>query len=95
LGNTAGAPEISESLPSLSLPPVECCLGAKPIHAARPRPDENVFQSPTSAISAVATIGPTPGISSNRRQYRQGAYSPFRPAPAQGNKLQHRAMRKF
>jgi transposase len=47
------------------LSPVECCLGAKPIHAARLRTDENVFQSPTSATSAVATIGPTPGISSN------------------------------
>jgi hypothetical protein len=56
-----------EILPSLSLPPVECCLGTKPIHAARLRPDENVFQSPTSATSAVATIGPTPGISSSRR----------------------------
>src|SRR5712664_1749160 len=56
-----------EILPSLSLPPVECCLGTKPIHAARLRPDENVFQSPPSAISAVATIGPTPGISSSRR----------------------------
>src|SRR5262250_2869071 len=43
--------------PSLSLPPVECCLGTKPIHAARLRPDVNVFQSPTSATSAVATIG--------------------------------------
>jgi hypothetical protein len=27
-----------EILPSLSLPPVECCLGTKPIHAARLRP---------------------------------------------------------
>src|SRR5262249_22043996 len=53
--------------PSLCLPPVECCLGTKPIHAARLRPDENVFQSPTSATNAVATIGPTPGISSSRR----------------------------
>src|SRR6266498_3590439 len=43
-----------EILPSLSLPPVECCLGTKLIDAARPRPDENVFQSPTSATSAVA-----------------------------------------
>src|SRR5207247_6119351 len=56
-----------EILPSLSLPPVECCLGTKPIHAARLRPDENTFQSPTSATSAVAMIGPTPGISSSRR----------------------------
>src|SRR6266540_3422074 len=46
-----------EILPSRSLPPVECCLGTKPIHAARLRPDENVFQPPTSATRAVATIG--------------------------------------
>src|SRR5262244_1384249 len=51
-----------EILPSLSLPPVECCLGTKPIHAARLRPDENTFQSPTSATNAVAMIGPTPGF---------------------------------
>ena len=37
-----------EILPSRSFPPVECCLGTKPIQAARLRPDENVFQSPTS-----------------------------------------------
>jgi hypothetical protein len=42
-------------------------LGTSPIHAARLRPDENVFQSPTSATRAVATIGPMPGISSSRR----------------------------
>jgi hypothetical protein len=36
-------------------------------HQADPRPDEKVFQSPTSATSAVATIGPTPKISSSRR----------------------------
>jgi len=29
--------------PSLSLPPVECCLGTKPIHAARLRPDANAW----------------------------------------------------
>src|SRR5262249_23968105 len=54
-----------EILPSRSLPPVGCCLGTKPIHAARLRPDVNSFQSPTSATSAVATIAP--GISSSRR----------------------------
>ena len=55
-----------EILPSRSLPPVECCLGTNPIQAARLRPEENAFQSPTSAIKAVATIGPTPGISCSR-----------------------------
>jgi hypothetical protein len=38
-----------EILPSLSLPPVECCRGTNPIQAARLRPDENAVQSPTSA----------------------------------------------
>src|SRR4249920_2046698 len=51
-------------LPSLSLPPVVCCFGTSPIQAARLRPDPNAFQSPISATRAVATIGPTPGISS-------------------------------
>jgi hypothetical protein len=74
---TAMAPVISshrkyrlpcfEIPPSLSLPPVECCLGTSPIQAAKLRPDENAFQSPTSATNAVATIGPMPGISSSRR----------------------------
>src|SRR3954452_15910951 len=69
---TAMAPAISnhrryrlpclEIPPSRSLPPVECCLGTSPIQAARLRPDENSFQSPTSATRAVATIGPTPGF---------------------------------
>jgi len=56
-----------EILPRRSLPPVECCLGTSPIQAAKLRPDENSFQSPTSATRAVATSGPTPGISSSRR----------------------------
>ena len=33
--------------PSLSLPPVECCLGTRPIHAARMRPDANALRSAT------------------------------------------------
>ena len=53
--------------PSRSLPAVECCLGTSPIQAAKLRPDENAFQSPTSAIKAVATIRQMPGISSSRR----------------------------
>jgi hypothetical protein len=56
-----------EILPRRSLPPVECCLGTSPIQAARLRPDENSFQSPTSETTAVATMGPTPGICSSRR----------------------------
>jgi hypothetical protein len=54
-------------LPSLSLPPVVCCFGTKPIQAARLRPEENVVQSPISATNAVAPIGPMPGISASRR----------------------------
>src|SRR5262245_10631202 len=34
---------------------------------ARLRPERNASQSPISATRAVATIGPTPGISSSRR----------------------------
>jgi hypothetical protein len=52
---------------SLPLPPVDCCSGTSPIHAARLRPDRNAFQSPISATRAVATIGPMPGIASNHR----------------------------
>ena len=38
-----------------------------PIQAARLRPERNVPQWPISATSAVAAIGPMPGISSSRR----------------------------
>jgi hypothetical protein len=61
---TAMAPVISshrkyrlpcfEIPPSLSLPPVECCLGTSPIQAAKLRPDENAFQSPTCGEHAKA-----------------------------------------
>ncbi len=47
-------------LPSRSLPPVECCLGTKPIQAARLRRERNAFQSPISATKAVATIYGSP-----------------------------------
>src|SRR3989454_8771512 len=79
-----------EILPTRSLPPVECCLGTKPIHAARLRPDVNSFQSPTSATSAVATIGPTPGISSSRRlssHERCQAWMRFSMAPIWNERL--------
>ena len=38
-----------EIVPSRSLPPVECCLGTKPIHAARLRPRRELF--PISHLS--------------------------------------------
>ena len=60
-------------LPSLSLPPVVYFFGASPIQAARLRLEEKVFHSPIPATSAVAAIGPMPGISANRRLASQGA----------------------
>jgi hypothetical protein len=45
-----------EILPSLSLPPVECCLGTKPIHAARLRPAE---QKKFSALLKMLRAGLT------------------------------------
>src|SRR5215813_14529857 len=47
-------------------PPVECCLGTKPHHAAHCRPLVKPPTSPPAAISAVAVIGPTPGIVNRR-----------------------------
>src|ERR1700720_4342654 len=54
-------------LPSLSLPPLEFCFGTSPIHAEKSRPDRKAFGSATVATKAVASAGPTPGISSRRR----------------------------
>src|SRR5262249_8752027 len=53
-------------LPSLSLPPLECCFGTSPIQAEKSLPDRKAFGSATLAIRAVASAGPTPGISSSR-----------------------------
>src|SRR5262245_25056019 len=53
-------------LPSLSLPPLECCFGTSPIQAEKSRPDRNTFGSAMLATSAVASAGPTPGIASSR-----------------------------
>src|ERR1700729_2227407 len=54
-------------LPSRSLPPLELCLGTRPIQAEKSLPDRNIFGSATLATRAVANAGPTPGISSSRR----------------------------
>jgi hypothetical protein len=43
-------------------PPVECYLGTNPSQAANWRPCLNTPTWPTAAISAVAVIGPIPGI---------------------------------
>src|SRR5258706_10564039 len=48
-------------LPSLSLPPLECCFGTSPTQAEKLRPDRKVVGSATLATRAVASIGPTPG----------------------------------
>jgi ATP-dependent exoDNAse (exonuclease V) beta subunit len=42
--------------PSLSLPPVECCLGTKPIHAARLRPDANACREDGTLIEGVVDL---------------------------------------
>src|SRR5262245_27626176 len=42
-------------LPSLSLPPLERCLGTSPIHAEKSRPDRKAFGSATLATRAVAS----------------------------------------
>src|SRR5271154_2808446 len=53
-------------LPSFSLPPLEFCFGTSPIQAEKSRPDRNAFGSAMLATRAVASAGPTPGISSSR-----------------------------
>ena len=53
--------------PSRSLPPVECCRGTSPIHAAKSRPDLKVLGSVTVEAMAVAPITPIPGTVSRRQ----------------------------
>ncbi len=45
--------------PSLSLPPLECCLGTSPIQAEKSRADRNAFGSAILAIRGVAGAGLT------------------------------------
>ena len=52
--------------PSFSLPPLEFCFGTSPIQAEKSRPDRKALGSATLATSAVASAGPTPGLSSRR-----------------------------
>src|SRR5262245_22956348 len=42
------------------------CFGTSPIHAEKSRPDRKAFGSATLATKAVASAGPTPGISFSR-----------------------------
>src|SRR6188508_1563477 len=54
-----------DRLASRSLPPLECCFGTSPIQAEKLRPDLKAFGSATLATNAVASAGPTPGMSSS------------------------------
>src|ERR1035437_884971 len=56
----------ADKLPSLSLPPLECFFGTSPIQAEKLRPDRKAFGLATLPTRAVASTGPTPGISSSR-----------------------------
>jgi hypothetical protein len=50
-----------DTAPSL-LTPVDFCSGVNPSQAAKPRPVRKLPGAGTSAVIAVAVIGPTPGI---------------------------------
>src|SRR5262245_37028257 len=58
-------------LPSLSLPPLEFCLGTSPIQAEKSRPERNALGSPMLATRAVANARPTPGIASADGAHRR------------------------
>src|SRR3954447_7979405 len=65
-------------LPSLSLPPLECCFGTSPIQAEKLRPDRKILGSATLATRAVTSIGPTRDRlhSDRQRSLLQGRRSP-------------------
>jgi hypothetical protein len=77
---TAALPTISRRLsvrspifvisPSFCLPPVERCKGVSPTQAAKSRPLRKVSGEGASARSAVAVMGPIPGL--RRLTLRQG-----------------------
>ena len=56
-----------EIAPSFCLPPVDFCSGVSPSQAAKSRPVRKFSAAGTSAVIAVAAIGPTPGIVMSRR----------------------------
>src|SRR2546421_3092364 len=56
-----------ETAPSLCLPPVDFSNGVRPSQAAKARPAGKFCGAGTSAVIAVETIGPTPGIVISRR----------------------------
>ena len=53
---------IFDILPSLGLPPVVCCRGTRPSHAEKSRPRRKLSIGGAKACSAIAVIGPIPGI---------------------------------
>src|SRR5258708_4756569 len=53
--------------PSRPLPAVECSFGVIPSQAEKSRPDRKAGGLPTFITESVAAIGPTEGISANRR----------------------------
>ena len=57
---------IFDILPSLSFPPVVCCRGTRPTQAAKSRPLWKVCIGGAKACSAIAVIGPTPGMVKRR-----------------------------
>ena len=48
--------------PSRCLPPVECCRGTRPSHAAKSRDRRKMVMGGAKVSIAIALIGPTPGI---------------------------------
>jgi len=48
--------------PSLGLPPVVCWCGTRPSQAAKSRPRRKLSSGGANACSAIAVIGPTPGM---------------------------------
>ena len=56
----------TQQAPWLGVPPVECCRGTKPHHAANSRPFLHVVASPTAATNAIAGKGPPPSSCASR-----------------------------
>jgi hypothetical protein len=56
-----------EMAPSFCFPPVDFWSGVSPSQAAKSRPARKLPAAGTSAVIAVAAIGPTPGIVISRR----------------------------
>jgi len=60
--------DLSSQLPLLVIPPVqvrsplESVRGVRPVHEPKWRADLKMLASGTNALTAVAVIGPTPGI---------------------------------